>query len=86
MDERFAGLTPPGTGIHVARGELGQPRARLMKPRHDPAAVRLQLAPVLALPAGRDGDEREAEDDLDLLDPAPDVPVAPPRFHGRVPD
>src|SRR5262249_51162002 len=49
MDERFAGLTPPVTGIRVARGEVEQPRAQLMKPRRDTAAVRCQLAPVLAL-------------------------------------
>src|SRR5262245_50369794 len=80
---------PPRSGlreIRVPRREVEEPRAQFVEAGHDPAGLRRQVAPVLALTAELGGDERAAEGRLGALDAAPGVPVAPAQLRGRVLD
>src|SRR5437879_2221977 len=57
-----------------------------MEAGHDLAGDRRQLAPILTWTAELGRDERVTESHLGPLDAAPDVPVAPAHFRGRMLD
>src|SRR4051794_31222734 len=57
-----------------------------METRHDMASGRRQLAPIFVGTAALGGNELTSEGLLGPLDAAPDMPVAPAHFRGRVLD